>query len=127
MVFLLTAVLILLGCAGTKIYENISIQEAVELIENNKNNPDFTILDVRTLNEYETGHIQGAINLDFNAATFRDELDKLNKKNPCLVYCQSAIRSGQAMRIMESLGFKEVYNLSGGITDWIAGGLPVVK
>ncbi len=131
-IFLLIIALLFSGCSGkeqtdTPILKNISIQEAAELIKDNASNPRFKILDVRTPEEFETGHIEDAINLDFYSVTFKDELDKLNKTNTYFVYCRSGNRSGQAMKMMESLGFKEVYNLSGGINDWIAAGLPVVK
>lgn len=131
-IFLLMIALILSGCAvknstDTRIFKDISIQEAAELIQDNESNPDFAILDVRTLEEFKTGHIEGAINLDFYSTTFSDDLNKLDKENTYFVYCRSGNRSGQAMKIMESLGFIEVFNLSGGINDWIASGLPVVK
>ncbi len=128
---LLTVSLIPAGCTvkdqtNTRTFKNISVQEAAELIKDNGSNPHFTILDVRTPVEFSTGHIQGAINLDFNSASFRDELSKLDKEKTYLVYCKTGNRSGQAMKIMESLGFTEVYNLSAGIVDWISSGLPII-
>lgn len=131
-VFLLIMTLIFPACAAsktteTRTFKNISVQEAAELIQSNQNNPDFTILDVRTIEEFQTGHIDGAINLDFYSPTFKEELNKLNKGNTYFVYCRTGNRSGQAMDIMELLGFKVVYNLSAGISDWTANGLPTVK
>ena len=128
-VVLLTTALIFSGCAGkaqTGVpgFESISVQEAADLIKANESNPDFIILDVRTPEEFNAGHIQNAINLDYYAANFRIELDKLDKENTYLVYCRTGMRSGEAMKIMESLGFKEVYNLSAGISDWISSGFP---
>jgi rhodanese-related sulfurtransferase len=126
-------VLILSGCTkkdqtGIHTFKNISIQEASELLQDNINNPDFVILDVRTPEEFSSGHIKGAINLDFYSATFKDELDKLIKTNIYFVYCRTGNRSVQATKLMESLGFREVYNLSpGGMPDWIEAGLPYVK
>jgi rhodanese-related sulfurtransferase len=125
-------VLVLSGCVSgnspdARIFKDVSIQEAAQLIANNQNNPDFTILDVRTPQEFNDGHIEGALNLDFYAAAFKDELDKLDKGKTYFVYCRTGNRSGQAVAIMQASGFREAYNLSGGITDWIAGGHPVVK
>ena len=130
--FLLIACLIFIGCdtkdnTDTKTFENITIQEAVELIEDNTNNTSFTILDVRTPEEFNAGYIEGAMNLDFYSNTFNEELNKLEKDNTYFIYCGSGNRSGQAMTIMKFLGFEEGYNLSVGIIDWISEGLPVVN
>ncbi len=93
------------------------------LIQINENNPDFVIIDVRTAAEYSSGHIEGAINLDFRGGqTFRDDLDALDKNKTYLIYCRSGNRSGQTLPIMEDLGFMKVYNLSGGINRWTSDG-----
>ena len=131
-IFILLAACFVSGCAvknsaDDRIFRNISVQEASDLIKKNKTNPDFTILDVRTLEEFKGGHIENALNIDFYSATFKEELDKLDKANIYFVYCRTGNRSGQATKIMESLDFREVYNLSAGITDWISSGLSVVQ
>ena len=59
--------------------------------------------------------------------TFKEDLDKLDKDKAYFIYCRSGNRSGRAMPIMKELGFKEVYNLSVGIQEWIAEGLPIIK
>jgi len=124
------------GCAGsetaapespTQIIEDITPQEAFTLIQNNQNNPDFVIIDVRTPEEVADGYIENAINLDFYSATFRSELDRLDKNQTYLIYCRSGRRSGNALTIMVELNFREVYNMSGGIIDWEAEGLPTIK
>jgi rhodanese-related sulfurtransferase len=124
--------LILSGCANnnsadTRIFKDISVQEATDLIKNNQTNPQFIILDVRTPQEFSAGHIEGAFNLDFYDPSFKDELDKLDKGKTYFVYCRTGNRSGQTVKIMESMGFREAYNLSAGIVDWIASGQLVVK
>jgi len=109
------------------IVEDVSPREAATLIENNRNNPDFIILDVRTPEEFADGHLANAVNIDFYAKTFRDELTKLDKSQTYLVYCRSGARSLSSAQIMEGLNFKEVYNLSGGIIGWKAEGMPTIK
>ncbi|MEM4250507.1 MAG: rhodanese-like domain-containing protein, partial [Candidatus Bathyarchaeia archaeon] len=112
----------------------ISPSEAYDLIMENKDNPDFIILDVRSPEEYATGHIEGAVNIDFyidertnNSRTFREELGKLDRNKKYLVYCLVDIRSRVASEIMEHLGFVEVYDMAGGILQWKAEGLPTVQ
>jgi len=108
----------------TQIIENITPQEAFTLIQNNQDNPDFVIIDVRTPGEFAEGHIENASNLDFYSETFRDELNNLDKNKPYLIYCRSGRRSGNALNIMEEFNFREVYNISGGIIEWKAKGFP---
>ena len=121
------------GCAGcifetpTQIIENITPQEAFALIQDNQNNPDFVIIDVRTPQEFAEEYIENAINLDFRSETFRDELNQLDKNQTYLIYCRSGGRSGDALDIMAELNFREVYNMSGGINGWKAAGLPTVQ
>ena len=135
-VSLVVGVVLTGGCTGpetttpqtpTRIMENVTSEEAFTLIQNNQNNPDFIILDVRTPEEFADGHIEEAINLDFYAETFRDELDGMDKSQTYLIYCRSGNRSGKALNIMTELNFGVVYNISDGIIGWQAEGLPTVK
>ncbi|HEY97275.1 MAG TPA: rhodanese-like domain-containing protein [Dehalococcoidia bacterium] len=109
-----------------RIYD-ITVNKASNLIQENAGNPGFIILDVRTPEEYSGGHIEGAINIDFLADDIRAQLNKLDKTKSYLVYCRSGRRSSDTRDIMAELGFKEVYNISGGIGEWEAKGLPVVR
>lgn len=106
---------------------DITVQYAYELIQKNSENPNFVILDVRTPDEFSVGHIKNAINIDVNAANFEQEVGKLNKNKAYLVYCRSGVRSKQASDNMLKLGFKEIYNMTGGIIAWEAAGYPFVK
>lgn len=76
------------------------------------------LLDVRTDREFAMGHIRGAAQIDFYRDDFRAELAKLDPNMPVYVYCRSGNRSGQAAKMMKSMGFKTVYNLEGGIGAW---------
>ena len=114
------------GCVQAQIIEDITPQEAFTLIQNNQNNPDFVIIDVRTPQEFAEEHIENAINMDYYSETFRDELNNLDKNKTYLVYCRSGKRSGNALDIMKELNFREAYNI-GGIIEWKAAGLPTTK
>jgi|JI8StandDraft_2_1071088.scaffolds.fasta_scaffold11055_8 rhodanese-related sulfurtransferase len=76
------------------------------------------ILDVRTPEEYQTGHLKNAKLLDISEQSFSSSLDKLDKNKTYYVYCQAGGRSTTAVEIMIEKGFKKVYNLSGGIAAW---------
>ena len=100
-------------------YKTISAQEFKKVLEKNKNNSNFVLIDVRTKQEYEAGHIDGAKNLDFyKGAEFVQALSKLDKNKTYAIYCRSGHRSGQTLDIMKNMGFKKVYNLDGGINAW---------
>tara|TARA_R110002111_G_scaffold68080_6_gene110675 strand:- start:830 stop:1147 length:318 start_codon:yes stop_codon:yes gene_type:complete len=77
------------------------------------------ILDVRTQDEVDEGIIPNAINIDIHKGQgFIYELEALDKTKNYYVYCRSGARSGQACGIMNRLGFKNAYNLVGGIMGW---------
>lgn len=73
------------------------------------------ILDVRTAEEFNSGHIEGAINIDFYAEDFTDELLKLDRTKSYAIYCRSGNRSGKALKIMRKNGYSNLYNLIGGL------------
>ena len=78
-----------------------------------------TILDVRTLEEFEISRIPNSINIDFyNPQNFMHEIEKLDKDISCYVYCRTGVRSANSCQLMSELGFKKVYNLIGGIVEW---------
>ncbi len=81
--------------------------------------PNVQILDVRTATEYQSGHLKNALQADWlDKNQFADRIQHLNKSIPVLVYCASGVRSGQAMKAMAQQGFKEVYNMEGGMSAW---------
>jgi len=112
---------------NNQIIKNITPQEAFDLIQDNKENPDFVILDVRTPEEFAEGHLENAHNLDFYSKSFREGLNKLSKEKIYLVYCRSGRRSGETLEIMKELGFKKVYNMLGGIIQWKESGFKIEK
>lgn len=84
------------------------------------------ILDVRTPGEFSQGHIQGALNINVESATFESEIAKLDKSTSYAVYCQSGRRSGIATETMAKSGFTSLFNLQDGVQSWISAGLPLV-
>lgn len=70
-----------------------------------------TIIDVRTPAEYAQGHLQGAVNIDVQAADFSSQIAALPHDGTYLLYCRSGSRAGQAKTIMAQAGFAHVTNL----------------
>lgn len=83
------------------------------------------LVDIRTPEAYEVGHLEGAINIDFKARTFPSYISALDKNKPVLIYCRSGNRSGKAGKIMQALGFTEIYDLAKGFKTWEGKKLPV--
>jgi rhodanese-related sulfurtransferase len=106
---------------------SISATEANEIILKNKDNRDFVVIDVRTPEEFNEGHIEGCINIDYKSENFNNEISKLQKDKTYLVYCRSGRRSKAAQEMMFNSGFNAVINLAGGFEDWKKESLPVVK
>lgn len=88
---------------------------------------NHVIVDVRTPDEFKDGHIDKAVNYDWNGDHFFDQAAGLSKKGPIYVYCFSGGRSGEAAAALREKGFKKVFELQGGIRKWRAAGLPEVK
>jgi thioredoxin 1 len=86
--------------------------------EQKLNLPDAQLIDVRSPEEYADGGISGSVNINYNSADFEAKIEKLNKTKPILVYCLSGGRSGSAANKMNGMGFKEVYNMQGGLVQW---------
>lgn len=85
------------------------------------------LLDVRTDAEFASGHLTGATQIDFYRGDFQEALSALDKNQPVFVYCRSGNRSGKAAKQMKAMGFKEVYNLEGGIGAWARRNQPISK
>ena len=130
-VWMVAAVLALAACGGgggagtaSATIETISPTAAADLVAEAPEG--LVILDVRTPQEFADGHLAGAVNLDYQAAGFADDLGTLDRNAPYLLYCRSGNRSAQARELMRDLGFTEVYEIDGGINAWSQAGLVVV-
>lgn len=86
-----------------------------------------SVIDVRTPAEFASGHLQGAVNIDIQAANFSTQIAKLDKNGTYVIYCKSGNRAGQAITQMQSMGFTKLTN-AGSVADASkATGLPVVQ
>ena len=108
-----------ISCHGqtSKAIQTIDAKSFAERLKTNEN-PQ--LLDVRTPEEYSTEHIGNAVNVNWNGDDFVTKASKYNKSKPIFVYCKVGGRSAQAADKLAELGFKEIYNLDGGIMKWNA-------
>lgn len=82
------------------------------------NNPNAVIIDVRSAAEYAQGMIPGSLHIDIMGGDFAEKIKRLDKDKSYYLYCRSGNRSGMAAGAMSQWGFKELYNLTGGIMSW---------
>jgi rhodanese-related sulfurtransferase len=108
-------------------FTSLAPGDAYRFIQENKGNSGFMLLDVRTPEEFEEGHIEGAVNINYNGGDFVEELKALNRDKTYLIYCRTGRRSSDTLTIMKRLEFKKVFRIEGDIVRWKAEKLPVVK
>ena len=116
----LLVVLLFTGCMYLRSKQNgMSNLSQNEWAQALTEQPEAVVLDVRTEEEFESGYIPNAKNIDLRMGPgFIDEINNLDKSKSYYVYCRSGARSAQAVQLMLDLGFNETYNLLGGILDW---------
>lgn len=104
------------GCGNTtdeEMNEVIAVSEVKKIIDNYDDYSNLYIVDVREKDEYESGHLEKAINIPLSILETID----LDKDAKIIVYCQSGRRSSNAKSILEDLGYTDVVDM-GGINDW---------
>ncbi len=92
-----------------------------------KASPNGIILDVRSEAEFREVRMAKALNINYNAPDFMDQVAKLDKKKDIFVYCAGGVRSARAAELMRANGFKHVIELKGGLQSWQQAGLPLEK
>ena len=103
--------------------KNISTDEMQSLLKMD----NVQLVDVRTPKEYKGGFIANAQNIDFLSPTFDEDIKKLDKDNPVILYCHSGRRSANGAEKLFKAGFVKIYNLEGGIVQWQHEGLEINK
>jgi rhodanese-related sulfurtransferase/uncharacterized membrane protein YphA (DoxX/SURF4 family) len=100
----------------------ISVDRVYEIISSNE---DYVILDVRSQEEYDGGHLEGATLIPVD--TLEGRLAELPEDKPIITYCKAGVRSANAAAILVENGFTQVYDMGGGTTEWIDKGYPTVS
>lgn len=111
-IILIIAVVIVMSLSGTNksVIQSPNSEEISEIIQDKS----VTIIDVRTAEEYKAGHVEGAINIPY------DEIENevnYDKDQTIAVYCRTGVRSSEAAKILEKMGYTKIYDL-GGIEDF---------
>ncbi len=101
--------------------EVITVQEMREVLKEES----VQLIDVRTRNEYASNHIKNAKNIVYQGDDWEAQIATLDKEKPVYVYCQKGGRSAKCASLLEAAGFEKVYDLKGGISQWIAQGYQV--
>ena len=123
-IFLSLSVLLIIACSCVKQQEGVSLVDSNKF-ETQMKEPTSQIVDVRTAGEFASGHIANAVNFDVTSDDFITKIASLDKEKPVMVYCKSGGRSARAAGVLKEKGFKQVYDLDGGIMGWKASNKPV--
>lgn len=126
--FLLSIIMLTFGTACNAQKSNAAAVKKMATNEFQQKVAESTqIIDVRSAGEYADGHLANSVNINVNDADFKEKIAKLDKSKQVCVYCQRGMRSAKAAGMMAELGFKEVYDLEGGIESWTGAGMKVEK
>ena len=114
--FLLLFPFLIISQENNQVYEVLSYDDFKNQISNNK----VLLFDVRTMEEYNNGHLKGSVNIDFyEEELFNKFFKKVEKSKPIYIYCRSGNRSKKSSEKLNELGFVKVYDLEGGYKNWI--------
>lgn len=124
--FLLTLILLpLAASAQSETFPSIDNQAFAQFVQMT---PCVQLLDARTLEEYQEGHLKGSILIDWKRDDFTEIAQKVLQKNvPVAIYCRSGRRSREAATKLLQEGFTQVVNLDKGINSWTEEGMPVER
>lgn len=104
-------------CTGQQ--QNAITKIDIEVMKSEVVGKDVQLIDVRFPNEFNNGHIEGAININsFDFLYFEENVLKLDKEKPIYVYCYSGVRSRRACKKLANMGFKNIYDFKAGYKAW---------
>lgn len=109
--------------------QHLNAAAASKALETAAKTPEkaIVVLDVRTAEEFASGHIKGAQNVDIASPDFQKNLARLDPAKTYLVHCAAGGRSTRSLGILNKLGFKSIIHLDGGLNSWKEAGLPLEK
>ena len=116
--------LVILNCKSDE-QEGVKVVTPEEM-ENILEMEDVQLVDVRTPEEHDEGYIANSQNIDYKSPTFDEDIKKLDKTKPVILYCKTGKRSAKCAKKLKEAGFEQIYELEGGITEWKYKGLEVI-
>lgn len=105
-------------------YSHIDAPAAAKIIANS---PEVIILDIRTPAEFNEGHIKGALNIDYFAPDFDEQIAALDTRASYVLHCRSGGRSGRALSVLRENDLTDVTHLKGGILSWKEAGFSLFQ
>ena len=120
---LLFFLLIIYSC---QIFESSEINVISDAQFTEIQDTDYILVDVRTTEEYESGHIQDAVNFDFYSESFQNDILTLDKSSSIILYCRTQNRSTKTANYLKENGYEEITVIEGGITSWVKNGNDLV-
>lgn len=120
---LVISTLLVVTCAPVKEGGDVTARQVAEML---RKDTSIILVDVRTPEEYQQGHIKGARLMDFYSAEFHAMMQTLPQDRPVILYCRSGRRSDEAMKFLTSIGYSRVFNMLGGIIQWKKDRQPIV-
>ena len=109
-----------------QIFESTEINEISDAQFTEIQDSDYILVDVRTAEEYESGHIQDAVNFDFYSESFQNDILTLDKSSSIILYCRTQNRSTKTANYLKENGYKQITVIVGGITSWVKNGNDLV-
>jgi rhodanese-related sulfurtransferase len=123
-IFAILLALLSVSCDNAQKKNNRVAPKAIQIIAPKAmydvlvNDTSAQLIDVRTQDEFAVSHLKDAQNICVTDTDFKQKVAHLDKAKPVYVYCKKGGRSAQAAKILEELGFTQVFDLQGGITNW---------
>ena len=121
--FVFFSLLLVYSC---QIFESNEINEISDIQFTEIQDTDYILVDVRTAEEYESGHIQDAVNFDFYSESFQNDILTLDKSSSIILYCRTQNRSTKTANYLKENGYNEISVIAGGITSWVKNGNDLV-
>lgn len=104
-----------------------AVIQVVDALKYNEMKTGEILVDIRTPEEFNNGHLENAVNINYFDSNFLEQLNKFDKSKAVFIYCRSGNRSAKASAKLKAAGFSKVVDLKGGIKSWQSNDLKVVK